>query len=396
MNGRQLRVILHTQEYPTSNSPCDGLFTQQLADVLAEHVPLDVVRPVAWPPLPAWIRKRTDRLSLRGVPQRATRGPQRLFFPRVPSIPLVTRRTQPALQAHFSLGVYKQIVSGAEPCIVNAHSVYPDGVAAHYLARRLGLPLVLTAIGSDINALGDDPRRIAQVRAALYASSRVVAVSRALRDSITALAPGSRVIHIPNGVDRNRFHVEQKANRALAPSRPLVLFVGRLHAVKAVDVLLSSLAMIRDERGHLPFQTVIAGDGPERIPLARQHRELRLGPDVCFIGALSHEEIPTWMQRATALCLPSHNEGSPNVVIEALACGTPVVATAVGGLPDLVTTQSGELVPPSDPRALASALLRVVSRKWDREQITKQLVWADWRRSAAQYMAIFRELAVTS
>jgi glycosyltransferase involved in cell wall biosynthesis len=163
-----------------------------------------------------------------------------------------------------------------------------------------------------------------------------------------------------------------------------VLFVGNLVAVKGVDVLLKAWSRLA-AAGVLGSEDrlAIVGDGPERGRLQAQAEALGLGPRVAFAGAVAFAEVPRWMAASDVLCLPSRSEGTPNVVVEALASGVPVVATRVGGVPELVRQgENGLLVPPEDAPALAEALASALVRPWDGPALRASVAHLTWERLA--------------
>ena len=392
----QHRVVVYTQEYPTANDPHDGLFTQALVDALATRLPTTVICPVPWFPMPDFVLRRTGWVSTRGLPRQERRNGMDIFFPRIPLVPVLTRAVQPQIQALRMAGMLRRLRADGRMTLLNAHSVYPDGIAAARLARRLRVPLVLTAIGSDINANLESPGRMRQIRTAMESAAVVIGVSRALCDTMRQVAPRARIEHVPNGIDRRRFVVDGP-EPATAPElhgdiRPVLLFVGRLHPVKGLDVLLESLGLLR-QAGCLEFQTVIIGDGPAHADLSRRCAELRLADDVRFIGGRPHHEVAVWLRRARVFCLPSRHEGMPNVVLEAQASGVPVVATRVGGLAELVGERSGILVAPGNAAELAQALTQAMRSAWIARDVAAQVAWADWQKSADRYLEIFDGIA---
>ena len=391
-------VVVYTQEYPTPNDPTDGLFTQQLADALACQVPVTVVCPVPWFPAPDVLLRRAGWVSARGIPRRLQRGETPVHYPLVPLVPVVTRAVQPQIQALCTLPLLRSLRRAGRLDVLNAHSVYPDGIAAAWLSDWVGVPLVLTAIGSDINANLGHPARLRAIRRALRRASVVVGVSTALCEVMRGLETGARIVRVPNGVDRGRF---RPASGAAAPpeplgdERPIVLFVGRLHPVKGLDVLLEAVGRVR-RQGRPPFQVVVVGEGPEAEALLRQRAAFGIDQDVRFIGVRGHDAVGEWMRAAAVFCLPSRNEGMPNVLIEAQACGVPVVATRVGGVGELVGPDSGILVDAGDAPALAAALVRATAGAWSATRVAEQVAWADWDQSASRYVEIFRESAGTA
>jgi glycosyltransferase involved in cell wall biosynthesis len=269
------------------------------------------------------------------------------------------------------------------PFLLHVHCAYPDGVGAAYAARRLGLPYVITAHGSDINVYGEKPLLRPQIRAAFSHARGVIAVSRALEAKITDMRAGMPLERIPcAGFDPALFSPRDAdaARDKLGVDRAsrVVLFVGNLVAVKAVDVLLQAWAALDDPRARL----VVVGDGVDRAALEAQARPLA---NVKFLGALPQAEVAGWLGAANVLVLPSRHEGMPNAVVESLASGVPVVASRVGGIPELVDEgANGLLVEPGDAAALGKALAAALGRDWNRETIRASAAHLTWDALAAK------------
>jgi glycosyltransferase involved in cell wall biosynthesis len=253
--------------------------------------------------------------------------------------------------------------------VLHAHCAYPDVVGAALAARLLGLPLVATAHGSDINLSGQHVLLRPQIRAALRSAHRVIAVSAPLARAVAELTdlPPSRVACIPcAGYSPAVFHPRTPDDRAalrhtlgVAAGTRLALFVGHLIPVKALDVLLRAWAqLLRARPRGATTRLILIGEGAEREALERLARQEGVADRVDFLGPLPQALVADWIAASDLLCLPSHAEGSPNVVVEALASGTPVVASRVGGIPDLVHDGvNGLLVEPADPAALSWSAL---------------------------------------
>jgi glycosyltransferase involved in cell wall biosynthesis len=266
---------------------------------------------------------------------------------------------------------------------------YPDGCAAVLLARALRLPVVVKLHGSDLNVVARLAGPRAQLRALLPRADRVVAVSRALAEEAAALgvAP-DRIRLVRNGVDTDRFApADREAARAelgLPRERRVLLYVGHLKESKGVLDLAAAYRELAAARKGADL--VIVGEGDARGRLEAS------GPGMRLVGARPHEEVPRWMAAADVVVLPSWNEGTPNAVIEALACGRRVVATAVGGVPDLVTSPLvGELVPPHQPAALAAALARALDQPYSAEEVASAARSGSWADSAARLLAVLEE-----
>jgi glycosyltransferase involved in cell wall biosynthesis len=255
-------------------------------------------------------------------------------------------------------------------------------VAASLVAAREKVPLVATVLGSDINEL---PKRAAlrfQIKHGLARARRIVAVSNALADELVGLGlRRERIVVQHNGVDGDVFaprdRQEARAALGLPPQRRLVGYVGRLSLEKGVDVLVEAMAELvrRDPR---PADLVIVGAGPLDPALRARIAALALGDRVRFAGHRGHDELPQWLAALDVLCLPSRREGCPNVVLEALASGRPVVASRVGGLPELLRHDNGVLVPPGHPEQLARALGVALEREWDASALRASVPALSW------------------
>jgi glycosyltransferase involved in cell wall biosynthesis len=240
--------------------------------------------------------------------------------------------------------------------VIDAHYFYPDGVAAVMLGRRLDKPVVITARGTDINLISRYrlPRR--WIRWAANRAAGIVAVSEALRARLIALGiEASRIEVLQNGVDLELFAPGDRAaaRRALGldADGAVVLSVGQLIPQKGFELVIRAMA-------RLPEATLaIVGEGPDAAALKRLAERTGSGGRVRFLGVMPQEGLAAAYDAADVLVLASAREGYPNVLLEALACGTPVVATAVGGVPEIVRDSvAGRLVEKRSPEALAGAI----------------------------------------
>jgi glycosyltransferase involved in cell wall biosynthesis len=271
---------------------------------------------------------------------------------------------------------------------------YPDGFAAVIAARMLGVACVVKLHGSDINVIAKLPGPRRQTAWALSHAARVVAVSRALAEEVVALGvPQDRVAIVMNGVDAELFHPRDRATarRELGlPPGPLALYVGNLKPEKGAEDLARAWHRVARD---LPDATLaIVGEGPVRTAL-----EAALPPRTTLFGAQPLAAIPTWLAACDVLVLPSHVEGTPNVVLEALACGRRVVASAVGGVPDLLTSATlGTLVPAHEPDALAAALTQALRTPYAPDAVAELGARGGWEASAAALHAVLAAAADAS
>jgi glycosyltransferase involved in cell wall biosynthesis len=332
----------------------------------------------------------------------------RILRPRHYHLPLLWPWTDPL---GVELGLRSVLDRAGRPDLLHGHWLHPHGTAAAAVGKRAGVPVVLTAHGRDVSRI-DDPGEArphqyrAAVRAACARAAAVICVSQAMAARLAAiLDPGFDRLHvIPNGVDIEHFRpVAREAARAtlrraiaespaLAADRRLIVFAGDLLPVKQVDRLLPALALLAPSVPEVAL--AIVGDGSEAPALTELAIEHHLGPRVLFAGLRPHREIATWLAAADVFVLPSATEGLPLVVLEALAAGTPVVASRVGGIPECIREgETGLLVDPKGVAPLAEALLAALLRTWDRARIRASAEPFGWEAQVAKLEQIYRAVA---
>lgn len=385
-----LRVLVVTRIFPNAVEPLSSPFNRQQFAALGRLCHVEVLATIPWLPgasLLARTGARTDAARLASVPREDVVDGLPVRHPRVLYLP----RYGTALSGLLEVASLAPTVLArrGQVDVVLGSWAYPDGAAAVALAALLGVPAVVKAHGSDLNLLGDMAGPRANLALALPRAARVVTVSRALGDRAVSLgARRDRVDVIPNGIDTALFRVrdaaEARAELGIRTTGRVVLYVGRLERAKGVFDLLEAFAKVEGDDVSL----VLLGDGSGRAEAEAMAKPL--GDRVRFLGARPLAEVPVWMAASTLLTLPSWAEGSPNVVREAIACGRPVVATNVGGIPELVTSEAtGRLVPAKRPDELAAALTDVASRTWDASQIARA-GGGSWEDSAALLLASLR------
>jgi glycosyltransferase involved in cell wall biosynthesis len=346
-------VCLLSSSYPSPASPTRGAFVEDIALGLAEAMPVAVVAPLIYPTDPA----REER---KGIPVR------RFAFGSEGKLLKEFGGTPAWLMVRYMVAGFLAVLPGARRHgAVFAHWVLPAGVigaAAAFVARR---PLLLYAHGSDICVYAE---RSALYRAltlrVLGRARHVFAASRDLQARLTGRfgLPPERVSVVPCGVETEIFYPAPEGAPADGPAR--LLFVGDLVGPKGVTELVEAVGQVR--ANGVPLTLDVVGDGPLRDEL-----EAKAGEGVTFHGTLPRPAVAERMRGADCLVLPSHNEGTPVSVMEALTCGIPVVASRVGGIPDLVADEeNGLLTPPADVPALAEALGRLAGDAAFRERLT--------------------------
>jgi glycosyltransferase involved in cell wall biosynthesis len=276
------------------------------------------------------------------------------------------------------------------PDVILNYVVYPDGYAATRIGRALNIPVVLTAIGSDLNRISD-PLCGALTRKALREASFVMTVSHDLARTAVRLGANAATTQARlNGCDTAVFHPQDRANArqglGVAADEEAIVYVGRLDVRKGLVELIDAVAALRQQRTAL--HAYIVGDGPDRPLLVEAIARYQASGFIHLIPSCLTAEVARWMAAADLVTLPSYAEGCPNVVIEALSSGRPVVATSVGGIPELMDHRSGRLVPAKDAAALREALDQVLANTWDAEVISAKhsRSWQDFANDACEIL----------
>ena len=343
--------------YPNRDMAQHGIFVENRLRRLLDsgEVASLVVAPVPWFP---FTNRRFGRYAtLAGVPREERRHGTIVLHPRYALIPKIGMSSAPLLMYGSLRRCLERVLQERFRFdVLDAHYFYPDGVAAVMLGRRLGKPVVITARGTDVYLIPDYRLPGRWIRWAAKRAAGIVAVSEALRARLIALGiEASRIEVLRNGVDLELFAPGDRAAArqavGLDVDGTVVLSVGQLIPRKGHDLAMRAVA-------RLPEATlVIVGEGPKADGLRRLARRLGSAERIRFLGAIPQERLATIYNAADVLVLASTREGYPNVLLEALACGTPVVATAVGGVPEVVRDSvAGRLVEERSPEALAGAI----------------------------------------
>ncbi|WP_437962472.1 glycosyltransferase family 4 protein (plasmid) [Sorangium sp. So ce119] len=390
--GRAMKVLVFTHHYPSTRLPTMAPYSYQTYRALARRCEVRLVAPTPW-----WTRARGASRELLGGTRESHTGIDALFptYWSVPGLPVLHARAIHASLRGTMAALRREFPYDA----ILAAWAYPDTVAAEAFARGAGVPVVTTVLGSDIN---EQPRSAvlrAQIAPALQRCARVVAVSGALGDRLVELGvPRERVVVQLNAVDGERFTIRDRAAPRARLGVPadarVVLYAGYHVPEKGVDVLVEAMAHL-DRTGRRDVHLMMVGGGELLDPLRARVSALGLGDRVQLFGWALPAEIPDYMAACDVFCLPSRREGCPNVVLEALASGRPVVATRVGGVPELVREGQGGnglLVPAGDPQALGDALVRALEQAWDPEALRGSVGALSWDVVGQRYHALLEEV----
>ncbi|HTT13499.1 MAG TPA: glycosyltransferase [Burkholderiaceae bacterium] len=350
-----------------------------------------VIAPVPWFPFRS--RRFGRYAAFAATAEQETRidGKVLAAYPRYLMLPKVGVRVQPWSMARSAapiLDAWSQ--SGWSPDIIDAHYFYPDGVAAALLARRFGKPYLITARGTDVNVLARTPGPAEQILGAARGAAAVIAVSDGLRRALIELGVDGAKIHtLRNGVDLDVFRAEdpvQSRRRLGLPSGPLLASVGNLVPEKDQALAVRTLP-------ELPgYHLAIVGDGPLRSDLEALGRRLGVGARVHFLAPMSQRELACLYSSVDALLLTSLREGWPNVVLESLACGTPVVAVDVGAAREMLDEPgAGRMIVGREPAAVAAAVREVASARLPRSEVRAIAARFDWTAVSAGQWRLFQQ-----
>jgi glycosyltransferase involved in cell wall biosynthesis len=237
------------------------------------------------------------------------------------------------------------------------------------------------------------------LRYTLREAKTVIAVSQALKDAITALAiPGEKVVVVPNGVDATKFYRTQKElSRSMLnlPAGRIILSVGNLTANKGIDLLIQAFSRVASDPLGQDLSLVIVGDGSMRGQLENLIHSMRLSDKVKLVGVVAHEKLNLWYNAADLFCLVSEKEGWPNVLLEALACGVPVVATPVGGIPEVICSDDFGMLTNREQEKIAESIRAAFATTWRADKLSEYAGKFSWDRIARRLQEIFQAVLET-
>jgi glycosyltransferase involved in cell wall biosynthesis len=349
-----MRVMFVSSLFPSASEPTRGVHNAQQVAALANQCAIvKIIAPTA-SPLPPENHFGTE-----------------VVHPRFFHIPFFSRPINGWLFAR----AIDPIVREASFDVVLVNWAYPDAHGVMLLANELNFPFATTVQGSDVNSFFASPTLKRLILRTLRASGAVFTRSEALRQRLAQ--EGITAATVYNGIDRNEFRPCNRADACasmnLNPQRRRILYVGNLLPVKGPTILANAFADLADLAD---VDLVFVGSGRESTKINGNGRSR-------LVGVQPHRDIPKWMNACDVLCLPSLSEGLPNVALEAMACGLPVVASRVGGVPEIVEHGvNGLLVPAGESHALAAALREALTRSWDRWTIRRSIERFDWDSGA--------------
>jgi teichuronic acid biosynthesis glycosyltransferase TuaC len=387
-----MNVLTYTSLFPNSEMPEHGIFVARRMAAFAEVTEhrVEVVAPV--PYFPPFIPAPARWKAWARVPGSETRDGLRVRHPRYLNPPVVGMRHYGRLMAAGTGATLARLLAGEFKFdVIDAHFAYPDGYAALRIAEKLERPVVVSARGADVYRNNKFPSIVPLLREVTARAARFIAVSRELADDLVALgAPPDKVHVIPNGIDSNVFHPvdREEARRALGldPRDRWLVVVASLSPHKGHRFVIEALrgtglGRVRAERIKVAF----IGQGRERETLLAEVEAAGMGDIIKFVGQVAPPQLKHWYSAAELKVLASTQEGSANALLEALACGVPVVASRIGENGAAVREgENGYLIHLRDVAGLGRAIEASLARRWDRERIARDGSRRDWRAVARE------------
>jgi glycosyltransferase involved in cell wall biosynthesis len=386
-----IRIVTVTSLYPNAEMPDFGIFVEnRLRHLRASgEVEARVIAPVPWFPFPHALFGSWAKWAR--VPPREQRHGIEICHPRYPNLPKIGMNLAPFFMGWAIKRALKKLAkNGYAFDLVDAHYFYPDGVAAVRAARALKKPVVVTARGSDLNLIANFKGPARLIRRAAHQASGLITVSDALKQKLVKMGVSEEAIRVlRNGVDLEAFHLEDKTalRRKLDLEGQILLSVGNLVVFKGHDIAIKALALLPG------VKLLIAGAGPEEAALRVLADAPAIQGRVTFLGRIPHGELAPYYGAADALVLASAREGMANVLLEAMACGTPVIAADIPGMDEVVGPPgSGLLMSTRTPAGLAEAARTLFASFPDRKLTRRYAESFNWQDTTAGQIRLFKEI----
>lgn len=386
-----MRILSFSSSFPSKAKPTEGIFVYHRVAEIAKEMPLEVVHPIPVCPIVGQIHSRTPFARQESI------GSLTVYHRRFRYLPRLLKRFDAAF---YAAGIYpwlREYCKSKRPDLLDGHFMWPDGVAVSYLANRMGLPYTITLRGTIIPRYKIRCFRWRMARA-LQGAAAVISVSKEMADIAVELGTSPEKVHvIPNGVDLDLFkpmpREEARAKLGLERDGRLIVCVASLKPPKGIEDVLAAMKELPDRDVRL----IVIGGQADRGAYLRRLQSITgtygLGGRVSFAGVQPQGRLVIYFNAADVSVLASHSEGCPNVVLESLACGTPVVATPVGAVPSLIRPPvNGLLTTVHSTHSLAVCLKQAMTCQWNRDAICESIGGQTWSSAARRVQTVLSQV----
>lgn len=383
-----MKILSFSYCFPNRTSPTWGVFVHQRLTALAGREELQVCSPVPWFPLVS------SRLGNPG-PERDSWAGLMVHRPRFFYFPSIFKNHDARFYARGIRKWLFELCKTWQPDILDAHFVWPDGVGVAQLARELGIPYVITLRGKLYECL-KIPSQRRQCAMALQGADAIISVSEPLaKEAIKLGVSEDRLVIIPNGIDPARLFVREKIScrreLGLPEKGRILVTVAHLGHRKGHHEVIRALADIPNDVKLVIVGGSAQGGTPDN--LLDIAAEAGVKDRLILAGRQPYEKVPLYFSAADVSVLASYREGCPNAVLESLACGTPVVATDVGAVRDILPVpDTGRIVPPREIGPLREALIDVLNCQWDPLEVVRKGGVRSWEQVALFVQTVFRKV----
>ena len=368
-NNKEALVII-TNLYPLPWEPNRATFNRQQFAQLDDDFCKSVLVPIAFPDWFSHRKEIKQTENLRYVPYFYLPKFGRRFY----SVMMFA-----SIMLHSGLWLMRK-----KPNKIFASWAFPEAVAASWISKLFNCNFYFKVHGSDINLHGKIPARAKQIVNASKRALGILSVSQALADEMVTMGVEKEKIHvIYNGVDHSIFKIQDGPSDQ--KNDDYILYVGNLKKEKGVIELIKGFAAINKK--YPTLKLLYAGPGNLRNEIVSHAEHLAISDKVILLGGVDHSQLPELISQARVLALPSYNEGVPNVVLEAMACGTPILATNVGGIPEVVNEKvCGKIIVAKSDVAVAEGLDYILSSTWNKESIQQHSQQFSWQNNKHQLL----------
>ncbi len=371
-----MKILFVSTIYPTPNESGQGVFNRNLVRALSARHEVVVLAPISWSANPPWrSAKGLDANRSRTLDDVTIHHPRYYYLPK-------SFRTRGWFYWQSVRSTVNRVCRSVAPDLVLSYWAYPDGAIGTRIARQVGAKSAIIVGGSDVLLDTRSTSRRKRVSGTLQEADDILSVSDDLRRKVIELGGNPERSHLwRQGVETNLFCLgDQRAARnrlgIAHTADPVLVWVGRMVPVKGLDILIRACRQLAEQNHR--FRLFLVGDGPLRATLVADCRKAGIADRVVFAGPCPQDQLGDWYRAADLMLLPSRSEGLPNVLRESVACGTPFVASRVGGIAEIADERLDRLVPPENPSALAEAIaLSLAERNKRPERHYRPVSWSE-------------------